>query len=526
MCNLKQKIDQSNPNDIRCLFSEVEKADKKIQKVFLDKIPKMKILSWKNYQEDSYEVRIIKMALSVYDSDEEKERFFNKISLTIQNETDRLQYHFILSVSNSFEKKIRNNSNEEKSISTRLNKLFKDYDSLNDSFKKKLHIGNNNININFEEKYLLYYIRECYINQKRADAYQYLYYHFILGSDLNLFKIKKLEFELNDLIDILYENGIIISEFNTISSLQRYFNNIPWDELHLSIREWADNDEEKKKYLSQNGVIFKPDGLEEYLQKIGKKLVSIEESSTDKDKKISELELRIKELERQIELANNKTASALSTDQKEESNGTIKIAIAPNNNIIPKHNSYSEAIIEAVSNNNLSKEEMYEAQAEAQKQLMQEFPNWTYPNNYGECDDNGKPYNYTTVKVKDEAGNRIPIVLKSYKKTDEPFKINTEEWDYIIKERADLLVYTGDDIKMIFVQDLIRNQHSIALSFSTENLDIEERIDAFSEALHCFKELHFDFDSFNISKNAQSVADIYKKNKRTLINNHNSEDDL
>ena len=90
-----------------------------------------------------------------------------------------------------------------------------------------------------------------------------------------------------------------------------------------------------------------------------------------------------------------------------------------------------------------------------------------------------------------------------------------------------MLVYTGDDIKRIFVKDLIMNQTNIALSFSTENLDIEERIEAFAESLHYFKELHFDFDSFNISRKAQSVAEVYKKNKRAnLDSNNNTEDDI
>ena len=57
--------------------------------------------------------------------------------------------------------------------------------------------------------------------------------------------------------------------------------------------------------------------------------------------------------------------------------------------------------------------------------------------------------------------------------------------------------------------DLIMNQSNISITFSTENLDIEDRIDAFANALHYFKDLHFDFDSFNISKRAKSIKAIY-----------------
>ena len=96
--------------------------------------------------------------------------------------------------------------------------------------------------------------------------------------------------------------------------------------------------------------------------------------------------------------------------------------------------------------------------------------------------------------------------------------------DYIFKDSANLLIYTGDDIKRIEKEDLVRNQSNISLSFSTENLDIEERIEAFCTALHYFKELHFDFSSFNIAENAESIKNIFNRNKGTQ--NTNTEEDL
>ena len=87
-----------------------------------------------------------------------------------------------------------------------------------------------------------------------------------------------------------------------------------------------------------------------------------------------------------------------------------------------------------------------------------------------------------------------------------------------------MLIYTGDDIKRITKEDLVKNQSNISLSFSTENLDIEDRISAFCSSLHYFKELHFDFKSFNLSENAESIKNIFKKNKGTQ--NSNTEDDI
>ena len=87
-----------------------------------------------------------------------------------------------------------------------------------------------------------------------------------------------------------------------------------------------------------------------------------------------------------------------------------------------------------------------------------------------------------------------------------------------------LFIYTGYDIKRIKLQDLVRNQSSVAITFSTENLDIEERISAFADSLHFFKELHFDFESFKISNTAESIRDIYRINEGVQVSN--TKDDI
>ena len=175
-------------------------------------------------------------------------------------------------------------------------------------------------------------------------------------------------------------------------------------------------------------------------------------------------------------------------------------------------------------NSQIPKSKQFEAQIEAQKFLIQEEPSWHFPPHYGEWQENGMPYYFSTVELEDADENPITIVLKSFKKKDEPFKINPEEWDYIFKESAYLLIYTGNDIKRVEKEDLVRNQSSISLTFSTENLDIEDRIDAFCSTLHYFKELHFDFSSFNIAENAESIRKIFNKNKG--VQNSNTEEDI
>ena len=190
----------------------------------------------------------------------------------------------------------------------------------------------------------------------------------------------------------------------------------------------------------------------------------------------------------------------------------------------PKKEEEESPIIKKGEEPSLSKSKQYEAQIEAQRYLMQEKPSWQFPLHYGEYNEEGKPYYYSTVDLEDADENPISIVLKSYKKHDEPFKVNPEEWDSVVKDSAYLLIYTGDDIKRIKKEDLIRNQSNISLSFSTENLDIEERIDAFCSTLHYFKELHFDFSSFNIAENAESIKNIYNRNEGSQ--NSNTESDI
>ncbi len=147
------------------------------------------------------------------------------------------------------------------------------------------------------------------------------------------------------------------------------------------------------------------------------------------------------------------------------------------------------------------------AQLEAQRKLMEIYPNWIYPEGFTKGDI------YSTFQIVDDQGNKMSIVLKSYKKHDVKFHINPNEWDYLM-DGAKLFIYRGDDIFELEPKYLIENQPSIGLSFSTENLDLEERVGALSEALHYFKQITFDFSSFNLSEKAESIKEMYNKNHK------------
>lgn len=174
-------------------------------------------------------------------------------------------------------------------------------------------------------------------------------------------------------------------------------------------------------------------------------------------------------------------------------------------------------IIKKASMSPLGDERKIDAQIEAQRKLQEMFPNWEYPDGFG------KGGVYSTFEVIKGNNIVISVVLKSHKASDEPLKINPNEWDYLM-DGAKLFIYTGSDIKELEPKYLIEKQPKIALSFCTENLDIEERITAFSDSLHYFKELSFDFESFNLSEKAKSIEGIYNKNEG--FQNSTSDNDL
>lgn len=251
--------------------------------------------------------------------------------------------------------------------------------------------------------------------------------------------------------------------------------------------------------ISDNSIPFKST---DWQQLFYDNLVSIKEIEK-KDAEIENLKKKLQKYIDEYEALSNKaekgsdettSAKTLDSDTTESSQDILKMPENEGNG----NNGDSNIKITGETNQSLSKAQQYEAQIEAQKRLIQEHQNWTFPNGYGEWDEDGKPCHFSTVKVIDENKCEISIVLKSYKNKKEPFKINPEEWDWV-KNGAWLYIYDGKSVVRHEKEDLIRNQSHVSITFSTENLNIEDRITAFSETLHYFKELHFEFNSFNVS---------------------------
>ncbi len=171
------------------------------------------------------------------------------------------------------------------------------------------------------------------------------------------------------------------------------------------------------------------------------------------------------------------------------------------------------------TNSSFDSKRMYAAQLEAQKFLMESRKDWRFPDGYGTSMADGTPLFFSTVDdIIDEKGENIAIVLKSYKKQNERFHVNPEEWQWVVEKGAKLMVYTviGNalDIVEIPQENLISGQ-SIQLTFSTKNLDADEhadRISAFAETLHYFSGLTFDFEQLYIAPDSTRIKDVEFRN--------------
>jgi hypothetical protein len=69
--------------------------------------------------------------------------------------------------------------------------------------------------------------------------------------------------------------------------------------------------------------------------------------------------------------------------------------------------------------------------------------------------------------------------------------------------------------------ELLRNQDKLTLSFSTENLDVEDRLQNFAELLHYFCNVHFDFNSikpsdYSVAKDLSDYRFDERRNEEDL----------
>ena len=178
----------------------------------------------------------------------------------------------------------------------------------------------------------------------------------------------------------------------------------------------------------------------------------------------------------------------------------------------------------------LDKEKKIEAQREAQKALMEQYPNWSFPEGFaqGGC--------YSCNSATDERGGKVFFVIKSYKDQNAPLRVNAEECEYLLTKDAILFIYTYDDYDKSkkcrcfphSVLDLLCKQSSVNISFDSSNLDIEERLIKFCELLRYFKGITFNFNQFEVHRHEMEDVRrmIFAKNNPDAKGTVGTDDDI
>lgn len=134
---------------------------------------------------------------------------------------------------------------------------------------------------------------------------------------------------------------------------------------------------------------------------------------------------------------------------------------------------------------------------------------------------------YSTINGVFKDDVEYPLVVKSYKYQDEPLKIGANEWIQLMRPNSMFWVHFGNrKLGCLKLNELLRNQDKLTLRFSTENLDVERRLEKFAELLRYFSNVHFDFDSVKPS-DYSVVKDLsdYRFDERRNEEDLSSDDD-
>lgn len=129
---------------------------------------------------------------------------------------------------------------------------------------------------------------------------------------------------------------------------------------------------------------------------------------------------------------------------------------------------------------------------------------------------------YSTIDGVFKDDIEFPLVVKSYKYQDEPLKIGANEWIQLMKPNSMFWLHFGNrKLGCLKLYELLRNQDKLTLSFSTENLDVEDRLQKFAELLHYFGNVHFDFNSvkpsdYSVAKDLSDYRFDERRNEEDL----------
>lgn len=267
---------------------------------------------------------------------------------------------------------------------------------------------------------------------------------------------------------------------------------------------FTDQDREILESIKENGI----ENYKSFLAKDTEiqKLIQEKESLLAENKKLKKeketLEQEIDDLKQQLKHASSDSDIA-----------AIEAALLGKMNILQQKTN-EIAVIGSCIGSGLSKQQQKEINEEARRIVKAELEQ-RLSNEKIRQQSKGSNFDYKLMGFDGFSNSPVmqindvnyPIVVKSYKKQSEPFNINTGEWELITKEKNSLFfVWDGNKINYIDILGLMRNQSHIDIAFSTENLDIEERLTKFSQTMRYFKDIQFKFSSFISSPIGQATT--------------------
>lgn len=281
----RQLINELKEADaFRGLISLVEDSSKDTQKYYLQSIAKIELLPNAKYGKDSYEYRVLQIALAVYDAPTafSSKVFYDGRCIKDFSVKDKVVCEYT-------------QSGETKEVCFSLTKLLPNYQDLTSSIEqvKLLFEGNGEdiekfFNLKSKSKYEVYKELNEYLFYEykyRTNKYSRSYgtysttvteFRWIKTPSMeqylfvSMYGIKQLKEDLRlnendcaELIDLLYMNGKV--QISTVSFVDFFYENhiknkcfdndfiFESERLYKTIESWA-TDESKKQYLIQNGV--------------------------------------------------------------------------------------------------------------------------------------------------------------------------------------------------------------------------------------------------------------------------------
>jgi hypothetical protein len=148
----------------------------------------------------------------------------------------------------------------------------------------------------------------------------------------------------------------------------------------------------------------------------------------------------------------------------------------------------SEATLGNEISTDISKNDQKEANREAKEIVKEELEK----KGFYFTDGIGK---YSTIDGVYKEDVEYPLVVKSYKYQDEPLRIGANEWIHLMRPNSVFCIHLGNrKIGYLELGKLLRTQDKLTISFSTENLDVEDRLEKLAELLKYFGNVHFDFN--------------------------------